>query len=181
MFIDQHISPGLVRLQAPGTFHFEAGGYVIDGVRTIEEIRHANMLLILAELAAQHGEHGAIQRLAAAMGRSHSQLSQLKTRAVHSKTGKPRNIGNGTARLMEGAVGKPRGWLDAAHDDESMQDTLARLISAELDKRSQQPMPSAATNVAVIQVPPGTVSGMDKTAKQKALRRAAATSTRKGG
>jgi hypothetical protein len=137
----------------------------MGGVRTIDEIRHTNLLLLLAELAAKHGEHGAVQRLAAAMGRSHSQLSQLKTRAPHSKTGKPRNIGSATARLMESAAGKPHGWMDTEHaDDTSMQAMLERLIAAELDKRVPEP---PGSNVAMIQVPAGSASVMQKTRQQK--------------
>lgn len=82
---------------------------------TIEEIRHANLLAVIAELAREHGERGAIQRLAERMGRSHSQLSQLKTRSKHSRTGKPRNIGSQMARAIEAAAGKPAGWMDSTH------------------------------------------------------------------
>lgn len=73
-------------------------------MRTIEEIRHANLLLVLDELAATAGERGAVQRLADRMQRSHSQVSQLKTKATHSKTGKPRNIGSAIARQIEAAA-----------------------------------------------------------------------------
>lgn len=130
------ISPGLSLLQAPGQFSFVAPRYLIRCVATIEEIRHANLLLILKDMAASHGERGAIQRLAVDAGKSHSQISQLKTRQKHSKTGKARNIGSKMARAIEAAAGKSVGWLDVAHDAaDGINEKIEAAVARQLDER----------------------------------------------
>lgn len=137
MSIGQYISPRLSVLLAPGQFSLLAGRYPMAAMKTIEEIRHANLMLILAEMADQDGERGAIQRLASAMGRSHSHVSQLKTRAPHSNTKKARNIGPAMARLIEKAAQKERGWLDAEHTGAAAitSQMLAAAVQAEFDRR----------------------------------------------
>jgi hypothetical protein len=115
-------------------------------MKTVEETRHDNLLAILGEFGREHGEHGALQVLATAMGKAHSQLSQIKTRAKHSKTGKPRNIGSKLAREIETAAGKPPGWLDVPHGPaEDLNAKLARLVNEAVDKRiGVQASPDAA-------------------------------------
>lgn len=131
-----YISPGLPEKLAPGQFHFLATGFKSLWMQSVEDARHSNLLLILGDLAREHGEHGSIQRLAAAVACSHSQISQLKTRAKHSKTGKPRNIGPAMARKIEQASGKEPGWLDYPHGDtEGIESRIDRLIDAALDRR----------------------------------------------
>jgi hypothetical protein len=131
-------------MQAPGQFSFQARRYVMAGVRTIEDTRHANLLLLLGELAQEHGERGAIQRLAETMGRSHSQISQIKTRAAHSRTGKPRNIGSKLARDIEAASGKPPGWMDSAHEaGPSMQQLVAAEVARQIAAGAAQAQPEA--------------------------------------
>jgi hypothetical protein len=119
-------------------------------VKTIEEIRHANLLLVLGELAEEHGERGAIQRLADGMGRSHSQLSQMKLRSPHSRTGKPRGIGSLSARLIEQAAGKPLGWMDSTHDvaiDDDLFNRISAIVSKQLDDRMPPRAPTMASAV----------------------------------
>lgn len=74
-------------------------------MRTIDEVRVARLELLIAE-------HGSLQAVAERMGKSHSQMSQLRTMASHSTTGKPRVIGNDLAREFEEKFSKPRGWMD---------------------------------------------------------------------
>lgn len=114
MSMGADISPGLVfvqacmqaRAQALGQFRIEAAGYPIDDMKTVEEIRHARLLQLIAE-------HRTIQALADKLGKSHSQISQLRNRVVHSTTKKPRSIGDDLARSIEEKLGKPRGWMDS--------------------------------------------------------------------
>jgi hypothetical protein len=87
----------------------------IENVRPIEDIRHANLLLVLDELGGGNPRNS-LAKLAELTGKSHSQLSQLKIRAAHSKTGNPRTIGPKMARDIEAAVHKPRGWMDTEHN-----------------------------------------------------------------
>ncbi len=72
---------------------------------TISEIRHANLLRLIAD-------HGSIQAFADAIDRSHSQVSQLKNRSKHSKTQMPREVGDDFARHVEDRLRLPRGWMD---------------------------------------------------------------------
>lgn len=76
---------------------------------TIDEIRHANLLLLIKE-------YGSIQKLAVAVERSHSQISQLKNRSKHSGSQEPRQIGDEVARHLEEKTGKVRGWMDVSHE-----------------------------------------------------------------
>lgn len=72
---------------------------------TIDDIRHANFMALLAGFKN-------LQAFADAIERSNSQVSQLKNRSKHSKSGEPREIGDAVARHIEEKLGKPRGWLD---------------------------------------------------------------------
>jgi phage repressor protein C with HTH and peptisase S24 domain len=77
-------------------------------MQTIDEIRRRN-LAVLVQSA------GSIQKVADAIGRSHSQVSQIKTSAKSTATGKPRAMGDAMARAMEKAFQLERGWMDNAH------------------------------------------------------------------
>ena len=78
-------------------------------MKTIDVIRHENLLQLI-------GEAGSVQAVATRAGKSNAQISQLKTRSVHSGTGKPRSVGDLLARELEKAFNKPTGWMDAPHD-----------------------------------------------------------------
>lgn len=72
---------------------------------TVHDIRHVNLLHLIAAF-------GSIQKFATAVGKSHSQISQLRNSLVHSKTGQPRVMGDKLARDIELKLGKPIGWMD---------------------------------------------------------------------
>lgn len=78
-------------------------------VRTVTDIRHANLLRLIAVA-------GSVQALATSIGRSHSQVSQLKNKSPHSKSGRPREIGDDMARHIEEARNLPTGWMDQERD-----------------------------------------------------------------
>lgn len=80
----------------------------------VREQRHLNFLGLIAFM-------GSIQKLADALGKSHSQLSQLRNQSVHSTTGKPRVIGDDLAREIEKKLKLPEGWMDHGHLGEAMQ------------------------------------------------------------
>ena len=79
-------------------------------MQTISDTRRAN-LLILAD------ESGGKQELADRIGKGYSQLSQWINASKNSKTGRPRTVGNDSARHIEQSCGKPVGWLDVSHDN----------------------------------------------------------------
>lgn len=74
-------------------------------MKTIREVRHARLLELIAEAGSQRS-------FAERVGKSESQISQLKAQSIHSGTGKRRAIGDELARLFERKFDKPRGWMD---------------------------------------------------------------------
>lgn len=94
---------------APSEFHFLACGSQMTPMPTIADIRHANLLLLIGN------ERGGITRLAAKIERSHAQISQLKNRNKHSKSGEPREMGDDVARHIEAKLLLPEGWMDTPH------------------------------------------------------------------
>lgn len=77
-------------------------------MKTISEIRHANLLNLIEEA-------GGVSRLAEKVDRSHSQISQLKNRSRHSKSGEPREMGDDMARHIEQKFALRTGWMDSEH------------------------------------------------------------------
>ncbi len=78
-------------------------------MRTISEIRRANLLVLSDEL-------GGKPALADRIGKVYSQLSQWINASKSSETGRPRTVGDDSARHIEKSCGKPRGWLDVSHE-----------------------------------------------------------------
>lgn len=77
-------------------------------VKTIEEIRHENLLAVLERF-------GTLQAFADKIGRAHSQISQLKNRSVSTSSKKPRNLDTKIARLIEEKLELEPGWMDNDH------------------------------------------------------------------
>lgn len=105
------ISAMLLGMLAPREYLLIARRYPICCMRTIELIRHARLLELLASK-----DYPTIQSLATRIGTSHSQLSQWKNRSPRkNKKGEitgVSNIDSDSARAIEAAVGKPKGWMD---------------------------------------------------------------------
>jgi hypothetical protein len=78
-------------------------------VPTISEIRHANLLLLIARA-------GGVGAFAEQIERSQSQVSQIKVRSPHSSTGEPRDIGDDLARHIETKLTLNVGWMDQIHN-----------------------------------------------------------------
>lgn len=78
-------------------------------VQTIDEIRRERLEMLI-------NAYGSIAALNEALGltRTDSSLSQIRSKARHSKSGKPRAMGDPMARRLEEATGKPRGWMDTS-------------------------------------------------------------------
>lgn len=77
----------------------------MNGVKTISGIRHANLLRLIRAA-------GGVRQFAERLDRSYSQVSQLKNRSKHSRTGMPREIGDDMARHIEASWPLPTGWMD---------------------------------------------------------------------
>lgn len=74
-------------------------------MKNVDQIRRDK----LAELI---NEFGSATNLANKLGRGVAQIYQWVKASPDSKTGKPRVIGNNSARYIEDALGKPSGWMD---------------------------------------------------------------------
>lgn len=74
-------------------------------MKSVSEIRLANLEILLREV-------GTAEELAERSGLSSVYISQIRSRAIDRKTGKPRNLGGQAARKLEQGVGKPLGWMD---------------------------------------------------------------------
>ncbi len=77
----------------------------MPSMQTVTETRHANLLSLIEKA-------GSVQAFANLVERSHSQISQLKNRSKHSKTGEPREVGDDMARHIEAKLSLPVGWMD---------------------------------------------------------------------
>jgi hypothetical protein len=93
---------------AAASFESLALVYVIPWVQTIDETRRQRLEMLIRE----HNNSIAELNAAMEMDRTDATFSQIRNQAVHSKTGKPRAMGDDLARRLEGKLGKPVGWMD---------------------------------------------------------------------
>lgn len=105
------ISPWLLEKVAPGQFQQLALGYPMGQMRSIREIRHHQLMVLITQM-------GSIQAVADQLGKSHSQISQLRNQLAHSTSGKPRGIGDDLAREIEKKFDRPYGWMDQLAEPE---------------------------------------------------------------
>ena len=77
-------------------------------MQTISETRLAR----LAILVKQHGDSLARLNEALGLDRTDATLSQIRTKAPHSKTRKPRVMGDELARKIEEKLSLEHGWMD---------------------------------------------------------------------
>ena len=85
----------------------------MHAVKTIDDIRHENLLHLLSK-------ERSIQAFADRIERSHSQVSQIKNRHAHSTGGKARGIGDDLCRHIEAKLALPSGWMDQHHPSEGV-------------------------------------------------------------
>lgn len=77
-------------------------------MKAVSEIRLENLEALVREA-------GTAEHLAERSELSPVYLSQIRSRTIDRKTGKPRNLGDKAARKLESGMGKPVGWMDAQH------------------------------------------------------------------
>ena len=85
-----------------------AQSYVIGLMQTVSETRRARLTI----LVKQHGNSLAALNEVLGLDRTDATLSQIRTQAKHSKTGKPRVMGDDLARKIEEKLGLATGWMD---------------------------------------------------------------------
>lgn len=85
---------------------------------TINEIRHHNLELLIAE-------YRTIRALAEQCNINDAYLSQVRNALPDSRNRTPRNIGDEIAQKLETHTGKPKGWMDTLqHHDQALQNVL---------------------------------------------------------
>lgn len=77
-------------------------------MKTIAEIRHDNLLALVAEVGSQ-------AEIARRCDLSDVYISQIIKKHPDQKTGRPRQLGDGMARKLEAGCEKPLGWMDNLH------------------------------------------------------------------
>jgi len=77
-------------------------------MKTISETRLDRLNI----LVKRHSDSLAELNDALGLPRTDSTLSQIRTKAPHSRTGKPRSMGDELARKIEAALSLPNGWMD---------------------------------------------------------------------
>lgn len=82
-------------------------------MKTCDEIRLENLKALIVEA-------GGIERLAAKYGCTPSYIKQMERGYKDSKSGSPKGIGDQSARMLEQATGKERGWMDHDHQHDQM-------------------------------------------------------------
>jgi hypothetical protein len=97
---------------ASAQFQSLAGGYLMLPMQTVAETRRQR----LAMLVARFGDSLAQLNEALGLDRTDATLSQIRTQAKHSKTGKPRAMGDDLARKIEERLELPEGWMDTPPD-----------------------------------------------------------------
>jgi hypothetical protein len=109
-----------------------AMGDVIQFMQTISETR----LIRLRMLVKRQGESLAALNEAIGLDRTDATLSQIRTKAPHSKTGKPRVMGDDLARKIEEKLSLDLGWMDTPpsyaelHNDEDPRTKVMLLMEA---------------------------------------------------
>ena len=66
-------------------------------------------------------------------------LSQVRNRALDTKTKRPRELGTRLARRIEAALDKPAGWMDQPHDEEPTASDARTALLAEIFNEVDEP------------------------------------------
>ena len=80
--------------------------------RQREQVRLNNLEILIAET-------GSAAKVAQLAGTSESYLSQVR-RKMPTQKGTPRGLGDELAARLEQGLGKPQGWMDEPHEDETV-------------------------------------------------------------
>jgi SOS-response transcriptional repressor LexA len=80
--------------------------------RQREQVRLNNLEILIAE-------RGSAAKVAQLAGTSESYLSQVR-RKMRTQKGTPRGLGDELAARLEKGLGKPPGWMDESHEDETV-------------------------------------------------------------
>ena len=124
-------------------------------MKTSSEIRLENLLLLIQEA-------GSDEALAEKYECSPPYIKQLRLQSPDSKTGKPKGIGDKTARKLEECMGKPRGWIDTQHVSKSEESDIGKA-----NVTSQGEMRQEATGTPAPPDQAKTVTGLLESLREK--------------
>ena len=88
--------------------------------RQREQVRLNNLEILIAET-------GSAAKVALLANTSESYLSQVR-RKMLTQRGTPRGLGDELAARLEKGLGKPQGWMDEPHDDETVSSDTHQLV-----------------------------------------------------
>ena len=88
--------------------------------RPREQVRLNNLEILIAET-------GSAAKVAQLASTSASYLSQVRRKMLTQK-GTPRGLGDELAARLEKGLGKPRGWMDEPHEDETISSDTHQLV-----------------------------------------------------
>lgn len=175
VLVESHVanfSAALKLTQAPRRLPQLAERYAIPPVLTVDDIRRENLIALISEARTAAA-------LGARSGLNPSLISQWKTGAPDSKTGKPRQLSSESCRRLETAMKKPTGWMDQQHshagpatgvvvtplaqelsdptpDDEPLQHTWEFILSADVTALSKRFIAAVPDGALAPNTPKGT-------------------------
>lgn len=85
-------------------------------MKPVGEIRRDNLLLLIKKAGSKAALNALLGRV-----RTDATISQYANRSPDSKTGKPKMMGGGFARQIDGKLKLGDGWMDTPHEDVSLE------------------------------------------------------------
>ncbi len=126
-----------------------AGDYVIRVMQTIDETRRQR----LEELIVQHGSIASLNE-ALGYARTDATLSQIRNRSPHSRTGKPRTMGDDVARSIEQTLNLPVGWMDTPPGLQDLSDHRLAHVVRIMESMPEHVRDQAVKIIATLAEPP---------------------------
>lgn len=136
---------------ATAQLHNLAFGYPIACMQTIAETRRQRLQMLLAK----HNNSLAELNEALGLDRTDSTLSQIRNQSAHSRTGKPRSMGDDLARKIEKSLGLEEGWMDTPPTYAELlgeEDPMTKAILA-LEQLNREQIPVATRLITAIAQP----------------------------
>ena len=135
---------------ATASFETCSNSFPIAAVDTIDATRRKRLEMLI-------DRYGFIAALNLAIGvdRTDATLSQIRTQAPHSRTGKPRAMGDEKAREIEERLGLERGWMDTppTHSELNPDDRISRALLV-MEKMTPYQLDQAVRVLATLAEPP---------------------------
>lgn len=128
--------------------------YLIGPVQTIDETRRQRLEMLIKQ-------YGSIAELNIRIGmaRTDATLSQVRNQAAHSKSGKPRVMGDPVARKIEKELKLPPGWMDTPPGYADLSDPRVGHVIKVMEAMQEWQRDQAVKIVDTLAEPPSTGNG----------------------